>query len=83
MKTYYAKPNEVAREWLLIDAQDQVLGRVASKAAHILRGKHKPTYTPHVDTGDFVVIINADKIRVTGKKLTDKEYYRHSGAGGG
>ena len=67
MKTYYAKPNEVAREWLLIDAQDQVLGRVASKAAHILRGKHKPTYTPHVDTGDFVVIINADKIRVTGK----------------
>ena len=83
MKTYYAKPNEVAREGLLIDAQDQVLGRVASKAAHILRGKHKPTYTPHVDTGDFVVIINADKIRVTGKKLTDKEYYRHSGYPGG
>ena len=83
MKTYYAKPNEVAREWLLIDAQDQVLGRVASKAAHILRGMHKPTYTPHVDTGDFVVIINADKIRVTGKKLTDKEYYRHSGYPGG
>ena len=83
MKTYYAKPNEVAREWLLIDAQDQVLGRVASKAAHILRGKHKPTYTPHVDTGDFVVIINADMIRVTGKKLTDKEYYRHSGYPGG
>lgn len=83
MKTYYAKPNEVAREWLLIDAQDQVLGRVASKAAHILRGKHKPTYTPHVDTGDFVVIINADKIHVTGKKLTDKEYYRHSGYPGG
>ena len=83
MKTYYAKPNEVAREWLLIDAQDQVLGRVASKAAHILRGKHKPTSTPHVDTGDFVVIINADKIRVTGKKLTDKEYYRHSGYPGG
>ena len=83
MKTYYAKPNEVAREWLLIDAQDQVLGRVASKAAHILRGKHKPTYTPHVDTGDFVVIINADRIRVTGKKLTDKEYYRHSGYPGG
>ena len=83
MKTYYAKPNEVAREWLLIDAQDQVLGRVASKAAHILRGKHKPTYAPHVDTGDFVVIIKADKIRVTGKKLTDKEYYRHSGYPGG
>ncbi len=83
MKTYYAKPNEVEREWLLIDAQDQVLGRVASKAAHILRGKHKPQYTPHVDTGDFVVIINADKIRITGAKATDKEYYRHSGYPGG
>lgn len=83
MKTYYAKPGEVEREWLLIDADDQVLGRVASKAAQILRGKHKPTYTPHVDTGDFVVIVNADKIRVTGKKLTDKEYYRHSGYPGG
>lgn len=83
MKTYYAKPGEVNREWLLIDAQDQVLGRVASKAAQILRGKHKPTYTPHVDTGDFVVIVNADKVRVTGKKATDKEYYRHSGYPGG
>ena len=83
MKTYYAKPGEVQREWLLIDAEDQILGRVASKAAQILRGKHKPTYTPHVDTGDFVVIVNADKIRVTGKKLTDKEYYRHSGYPGG
>lgn len=83
MKTYYAKPNEVEREWLLIDAEDQVLGRVASKAAQILRGKHKPQYTPHVDTGDFVVIINADKIRITGVKATDKEYYRHSGYPGG
>ena len=83
MKTYYAKPNEVEREWLLIDAEDMVLGRVAAKAAHILRGKHKPTYTPHVDTGDFVVIVNADKIRVTGKKGTDKRYYRHSGFPGG
>lgn len=83
MKTYYAKPNEVEREWLLIDAEDQVLGRVATKAAHILKGKHKPQYTPHVDTGDFVVIINADKIRVTGVKATDKEYYRHSGYPGG
>ena len=83
MKTYYAKPNEVEREWLLIDAEDQVLGRVAAKAAHILRGKHKPTYTPHVDTGDYVVIINADKIRVTGNKGTDKRYYRHSGFPGG
>lgn len=83
MKTYYAKPNEVEREWLLIDAEDQVLGRVASKAAQILKGKHKPTYTPHVDTGDFVVIINADKIRVTGTKAAAKEYFRHSGYPGG
>ncbi len=83
MKTYYAKPNEVEREWVLIDATDQVLGRVAVKAAHILKGKHKPQYTPHVDTGDFVVIINADKIRVTGNKAEDKRYYRHSGFPGG
>jgi large subunit ribosomal protein L13 len=83
VKTYYAKPNEVEREWLLIDATDQILGRVASKAAHILKGKHKPQYTPHVDTGDFVVIINADKIRVSGTKNTSKEYYRHSGYPGG
>lgn len=83
MKTYYAKPNEVEREWVLIDATDQVLGRVAAKAAQILRGKHKPQYTPHVDTGDFVVIVNADKIRVTGKKAEDKRYYRHSGYPGG
>ena len=83
MKTFYAKPHEVEREWLLIDAEDQVLGRVAAKAAHILRGKHKPTYTPHVDTGDYVIIINADKIRVTGNKATEKRYYRHSGYPGG
>ena len=83
MKTYYAKPNEVEREWVLIDAADQVLGRVATKAAHILKGKHKPQYTPHVDTGDFVVIINADKIRLTGNKASSKEYYRHSGYPGG
>ena len=83
MKTYYAKPNEVEREWVLIDATDQVLGRVAAKAAHILKGKHKPQYTPHVDTGDFVIIINADKIRVTGKKATDKVYYHHTGYPGG
>ena len=78
MKTYCAKPNEVEREWVLIDATDQVLGRVATKAAHILKGKHKPQYTPHVDTGDFVVIINADKIRVTGVKAAEKTYYRHT-----
>ena len=83
VKTYYAKPNEVEREWVLIDATDQVLGRVAVKAAQILKGKHKPQYTPHVDTGDFVVIINADKIRVTGNKADDKRYYRHSGFPGG
>lgn len=83
MKTYYAKPGEVEREWVLIDAEDQVLGRVASEAARILKGKHKPQYTPHVDTGDFVVIINADKIRVTGAKAAAKTYYRHSGFPGG
>ena len=83
MKTYYAKPQEVEREWFLIDATDQVLGRVATKAATILKGKNKPQYTPHVDTGDFVIIINADKIRVTGTKVTSKEYYRHSGHPGG
>ena len=83
MKTYYAKPQEVEREWVLIDATDQVLGRVATKAATILKGKNKPQYTPHVDTGDFVIIINADKIRVTGTKVTSKEYYRHSGHPGG
>ena len=83
MKTYHAKPGEVEREWLLIDATDQVLGRVATKAAQILKGKHKPQYTPHVDTGDFVIIINADKIRVTGTKAAAKEYYRHSGFPGG
>lgn len=83
MGTYYAKTGEVSREWVLIDANNQVLGRVASEAAQILKGKRKPQYTPHVDTGDFVVIINADKIRVTGAKATDKVYYRHSGFPGG
>ncbi|AJC11412.1 MAG: 50S ribosomal protein L13 [Berryella intestinalis] len=83
MKTYYAKPLEVERNWVLIDAEDQILGRVAVEAAKILRGKNKPQYTPHVDTGDFVVIINAEKIRVTGNKATDKRYYRHSGYPGG
>lgn len=83
MKTYYAKSGEVEREWVLIDATDKVLGRVASEAAQILKGKHKPQYTPHVDTGDFVVIVNADKIRITGAKATDKIYYSHSGYPGG
>jgi len=79
VSTYYAKKDEVPREWVLIDATDQVLGRVASEVAQILKGKRKPQYTPHVDTGDFVVIINADKIKVTGAKATDKIYYHHSG----
>ena len=83
MKTYYAKPNEVEREWVLIDATVLVLGCVAAKAAQILKGKHKPQYTPHVDTGDFVIVINADKIRVTGAKAAAKTYYRHSGFPGG
>ena len=83
VKTYSAKPAEVEREWVLIDAENQVLGRVATLAANILRGKNKPTYTPHVDTGDFVIIINADKIKVTGTKAANKVYYRHSGYPGG
>ena len=83
VKTYHAKPGEVEREWYVIDAEDQVLGRVAACAAQILKGKHKPQYTPHVDTGDFVIIINADKIKVTGTKAATKTYYRHSGFPGG
>lgn len=83
MKTYHAKPGEVEREWLLVDATDMVLGRLASEVAQILKGKRKPTYTPHVDTGDFVVVINASKMRLTGNKLADKKAYRHSGYPGG
>ena len=83
MKTYHAKPGEVEREWLLVDATDMVLGRLASEVAQILKGKRKPSYTPHVDTGDFVVVINASKIKVTGNKLEDKEYFRHTGHPGG
>lgn len=83
MKTYYAKPGEVEREWLLVDAEDMVLGRLATQVAQILKGKTKPTYTPNVDVGDFVVVINADKIRLTGKKEEQKIYYRHSGYVGG
>jgi len=81
--TYMAKPNEVERKWYIIDAEGKTLGRLASEAASILRGKHKPQFTPHVDTGDFVIIINAEKIAVTGNKLQDKYYYRHSGYPGG
>lgn len=82
-KTYSAKPQEVERKWYLIDATDVELGRLASLTANILRGKFKPEYTPHIDTGDFVVVINAEKVKVTGKKETDKKYYSHSGYQGG
>jgi large subunit ribosomal protein L13 len=83
MKTYSAKPGEIAREWYLVDAQGQTLGRLATQIADTLRGKRKPQYTPHVDTGDFVVVVNAEKIAVTGNKLDQKRYYRHSGYPGG
>jgi large subunit ribosomal protein L13 len=83
MKTFSAKSHEVQRGWFVIDATDKVLGRVASEVARRLRGKHKPEFTPHVDTGDFIVIINADKLRVTGNKALDKTYYRHSTYPGG
>ncbi len=83
MKTFSAKPAEVKHEWFVLDATDQVLGRVASEVAHRLRGKHKAIYTPHVDTGDYIVVVNAAKLRVTGNKATDKFYYRHSGYPGG
>lgn len=82
-KTFSAKKEEIERIWYIVDAQDKVLGRMASEVAKVLRGKHKPIYTPHVDTGDHVVIINADKVRLTGDKLDKKIYYRHSGYPGG
>ncbi|MBU6504803.1 MAG: 50S ribosomal protein L13 [Betaproteobacteria bacterium] len=83
MKTFSAKAQDVQREWYVVDATDRVLGRLASQIALRLRGKHKAIYTPHVDTGDFIVVVNADKIRVTGNKGEDKMYYRHSGYPGG
>lgn len=79
MNTFLAKPNEVERKWYVVDAEGMVLGRLASQVASILRGKNKPTYTPNVDTGDHVIIINADKVVLTGNKLTDKIYYHHTG----
>ncbi|QTD39813.1 50S ribosomal protein L13 [Sporosarcina sp. Te-1] len=81
--TFMAKGHEVERKWLVVDAEGQTLGRLASEVAAILRGKHKPTFTPHVDTGDHVIIINAEKIQLTGNKLHDKIYYRHSNHPGG
>ena len=83
MRTYSPKASDIKREWYVVDATGQTLGRLATKIATILRGKHKPIYTPHMDCGDYVIVINADKIRVTGKKLDQKVYYRHSGYPGG
>ncbi|GAA5177730.1 50S ribosomal protein L13 [Niveibacterium umoris] len=83
MRTFSAKPHEVTRDWYVVDATDKVLGRLASEIARRLRGKHKAIYTPHVDTGDFIVVVNVEKLRVTGDKALDKKYYRHSGYPGG
>lgn len=83
MKTFSAKPHEFTRDWFVVDATDKVLGRLAAEIARRLRGKHKTIYTPHVDTGDFIVVVNVDRIRVTGAKTDDKMYYRHSGYPGG
>lgn len=83
MKTFSAKAHEITHEWFVVDAKEQVLGRLASRIAHILRGKHKPIFTPHVDTGDYIVVTNAEKLVVTGKKTLQKIYYRHTGYPGG
>ncbi|KAB8142148.1 50S ribosomal protein L13 [Chloroflexia bacterium SDU3-3] len=83
MKTYMQKTAEVQRDWYVVDATDQVLGRLSTQIATLLRGKHKPTFTPHIDGGDFVVVVNAEKVRVTGRKAEQKMYYRHSGFPGG
>jgi large subunit ribosomal protein L13 len=83
MKTFSAKSHEVKREWLLVDASGKVLGRLAAEIARRLRGKHKPEFTPHVDTGDFIIVTNVEKLRVTGNKAEDKKYFRHTGFPGG
>ena len=83
MKTFSAKPHEVQHDWYLVDGTDKVLGRLASEIAHRLRGKHKAIFTPHVDTGDYIVVVNVDKLRVTGNKAEGKTYYRHTGYPGG
>jgi large subunit ribosomal protein L13 len=83
MKTYVAKEHEIEKKWYLVDAQDMILGRLASQIAHRLRGKHKPIFTPHADTGDFVVVVNAEKVALTGNKWDNKIYYHHSGYMGG
>ena len=82
-KTFVTKPNEVEQEWWVVDAKGKTLGRLASEIAHILRGKHKPTFAPNVDVGDYVIVINSEKITVTGNRMTQKRYYRHSGYNGG
>ena len=82
MRTYVPKEGEITREWVVMDAADQVLGRFATEVARLLRGKHKPDFTPHLDTGAFVVVVNAEKVRLTGAKVDDKVYYRHSGRPG-
>jgi large subunit ribosomal protein L13 len=83
MKTHSAKSETVKRDWYVVDAADKTLGRMATEIANRLRGKHKPEYTPHVDTGDYIVVVNAEKVKVTGKKTSDKMYYRHTGYPGG
>jgi len=83
VKTYHQKPSEVQRDWLLIDAEDQVVGRLATQIATLLRGKHKPTFTPSLDGGDFVIFVNAEKIKIMGRKADQKVYYRHTGYPGG
>ncbi|MEJ2150249.1 MAG: 50S ribosomal protein L13 [Chloroflexota bacterium] len=83
MKTYSAKPGDIERSWYIVDADGQTLGRMASQIASILRGKHKPMFTPHMDCGDYVIVVNAEKVHVTGNRLDDKMYYRHSGYPGG
>jgi len=83
MKTIFVKPKDVERKWWLVDAEDQTLGRLASRITTVLRGKHKPIYSPHMETGDFVVVVNAEKVKITGNKREQKVYYRHSGYPGG
>ncbi len=83
MKTVSTKPADVTRDWYVVDAEGKTLGRMASEIARLLRGKHKPEYTPHVDTGDYIIVVNAEKVRVTGNKARDKMYYRHTGYPGG
>ena len=83
MKTYTARAEDIEREWFLVNAEGKTLGRLASEIAQVLRGKHKPIYTPHLDCGDFVIVVNAEKVQVTGRKLDQKMYYRHTGYPGG